>query len=69
MKRNVKKLTLKKQTLHLLNGQNVQAHIGGGASGRYCSVEKACPPPSAFPNNCVSLDTRCPECNALNIML
>ncbi|MBL7727449.1 MAG: hypothetical protein JNM68_07190 [Dinghuibacter sp.] len=65
MKRKIKKLSLKKQTLHLLNGNVINIGYGGAASGQYCSVEKACPPPSAFPNNCVSLDTRCKECNGL----
>jgi hypothetical protein len=65
MKRHVKKLNLKKKTLRLLNGNDLYTRDGGAASGRYCSVEKACPPPSLFPNNCVSMDSRCPECNAI----
>jgi hypothetical protein len=63
MKRNLKKLSLKKQTLHLLNGHEKNVQQGGAATYR-CSIDKACATDSLQPcsGNCPSYDTRCNTC-------
>lgn len=57
MKKKLKKLGLKKQTLHLLNGRELYAGQGGAATyQKNCaeSVVTNCTPPSQ--------DSRCPSC-------
>jgi hypothetical protein len=64
MKRNLKKLGLKKQTLHLLNVDGLNVRLGGEnlyGESRY----KICPLPSI--NQCYtetpSCNSRCDTCN------
>lgn len=66
MKKHLKKLSLKKQTLHLLNGMELNIRQGGADSYR-CSNDKSCPLPSInqCSYNCPSNNTRCTLCNGL----
>jgi len=56
-KKTNRKLALKKETLRTLDAKHLQAVVGGGASGPYCTLGQGSLGCGSVTDNCVPIDT------------